>query len=185
MRTFGVRRTFASLIAMRETTPFYRVHVAENDGQQIFGPESLFDIDCGDRFDWPSSEPAKPGKIKGKMYGWLDGNCSSPFISTEIKDRIRPLVGSCVQWHGPFDVCGRAYVFLNCVNVIDCALPGSNNNLLFIDGQAVGESHLFRIKGRAPRLFCSQAFRDNCVISGDTGVRFGRIKEDGWEEFPF
>lgn len=164
---------------------FYRVHVAENDGQQIFGPESLFDIDCGDRFDWPADAPAKAGKTKGKMYDWLDGNCSSPFVSHKIKDRLAPLVGGSVQWHGPFDVRGRDYFFLNCVNVIDCALPASNSNQLFIDGNAVGDSHIFRITGRAPRLFCSQTFRDSCLNSGDTGVRFGRIKEDGWEEFPF
>jgi len=164
---------------------FYRVRVAENDGQQLFGPESLFDIDCGDRFDWPAAEPAKPGKTKGKLYGWLAGNCWSPFVSHEIKNRLSDLVGGSVQWHGPFDVRGRDYFFLNCLNVIDCALQGSNDNQLFINGGAVGESAIFRPKGFTRRLICSQAFRDNCINSGDTGVRFGCIKEDGWEEFPF
>jgi hypothetical protein len=164
---------------------FYKVHVAENDGQEVFGPQSLFDIDRGERFDWLASEPAKPGETHGTMHGWLGGNCWSPFVSHEIKERLQPLLGSSIQWHGPFDVRGHTYFFLNCLNVIDCALPGSNSNLLFIDGDTVGKSQLFRIKGRAPRLYCSKAFRDNCVHSGDTGVRFGRIKEDGWEDFPF
>jgi len=170
---------------MSETTFFYRVRFAENDGQQIFGPESLFDLDCGVRFDWPVHEPPYPAKQKQKMYGWLCGNCWSPFVSHAIKERLEPLVDGCVQWHGPFEVIGRMYWFLNCIKVIDCALPGSNDNLLFVDARVAGGSPIFRPKGFVRRLICSEAFRDNCVDSSDTGVRFGRIKEDGWEEFPF
>lgn len=163
---------------------FYKIHVAENDGLEILGPSWLFDIDRGEKFDWPAGEPAKPG-TKGTIYGWLPGNCSSPFVSQEIKNRLESLVGTSVQWHGPFAVRGHSYFFLNCINTIDCALPGSDSNQLFIANDVVGASHLFRVRGRAPRLYCSQAFRDDCVNCGDTGVRFGRIKEDGWEEFPW
>ena len=161
------------------------MHVCENDSQQVLGPDSLWDLDCGDRFDWPASESAKPGEIKGRMCGWLPGNCWSPFVSQEIKGRLEPLVGECVQWHGPFEIHGQTYFFLNCVNVLDCALPASDSNLTFIDAKAVGESCIFRPKGFVRDLICSEAFRDNCVHSRDTGVRFGRIKDDGWEDFPF
>jgi hypothetical protein len=164
---------------------FYRVHVAETDGQQVVGPEALFELDCGERIEWPANEPAKPEKRIGKLYGWLSGNCWCPFVSHSIKNRLAPLVGDSVQWHGPFDVRGCFYFFLNCINVIDCALPGSDSNQLLIASDVVGDSALFRPRGFTRDLICSQEFRDNCVNSGDTGVRFGRIKEDGWEEFPW
>jgi len=164
---------------------FYRIHACENDGQQIICPSVTFDLDRGGRFDWPHDEPTHAAKKSQKLYDWLEGNCWAPFVNSKIKTRLEPATGSTVQWHGPFDVRGNSYFHLNCVDVVDCLLPGSDDNILLLNKAAVADRCLFRVMGRAPRLFCSQAFRDNCVNSGDTGVRFGRIKEDGWEDFPF
>jgi hypothetical protein len=119
------------------------------------------------------------------MYDWLSGNCWSPFVTQAIKMRLEPMVGDCIQWHGPFLVSEKLYYLMNCVKVIDCALPGSNSNQLFVDSKAVESVPVFRPKGFLKDTICSERFRTDCVLHGDTGVRFGRIKDDGWEEFPF
>jgi hypothetical protein len=164
---------------------FYRVRVAEHDAEEAHGPKSLMDhCDKGERFDWPASSSVACGGV-GKMYDWIPGRSCYPFVADVIKSRLEPLVGESVQWHGPFSIRERVYYLLNCISVIDCALPGSSSNQTFIDSKAVGELLIFRPKGFTRHLLCNQAFRDDCVKNGDTGVRFGRIKEDGWEDFPF
>jgi len=164
---------------------FFELFVAENNAVEAHGPKLLMDhCDQGKPFDWPVSASVANGGI-GKLYDWIPGSSWYPFVADSIKPRIEKMVAGTVQWHGPFAVLGRNYYLLNCVNILDCALPGSNSNKLFIDTRVVGQSPLFRPKGYVRRLICSQAFRDDCVNNRDTGIRFGRIKEDGWEELPF
>lgn len=164
---------------------FYRIYVAENDSEVAYGPQILMDYcDKGERFDWPASV-AVTNEGVGKLYDWIGGLSWCPFVAELVKQRIEAIVGDAVQWHGPFAVRGKRYYLLNCVNILDCTLAGSNSNKLFIDASIVGQASLFRAQGFLRRLICSQAFRDDCVSNRDTGIRFGRIKEDGWEELPF
>jgi hypothetical protein len=164
---------------------FYRIWVAENDSEQVAGPKVLMDqCDTGVPFDWPPSAQVA-SMCDGNAYDWIPGMSWYPFVTESIKLRLEPIVGASIQWHGPFLVRGKSYYLLNCINVVDCALPKSNSNQLFVDANNAGTSPIFRPKGFVRWLICSQAFRDNCVNHGDTGIRFGRIKEDGWEELPF
>jgi hypothetical protein len=164
---------------------YYRIHACEAGGQQIMCPDAVFELDCGTPFDWPTNQPTRATNKTGELYDWLEGNCWSPLVSTKIRARLEPTLKNSVQWHGPFEVRGHDYYLLNCLNVIDCALPGSNSNKLLIDVAAASQLLLFRPQGFVRDLICSQVFRDDCVSNGDTGIRFGRIKEDGWEDFPF
>ena len=164
---------------------YFRIHICENDGERVDGPDPLFQLcDSAVRFDWPQSLFIKT-TIKGKLYDWIGGYSWMPFVKEHIKSRLGPLVGDAVQWHGPFVFRGHQYFLLNCVKVVDCAKDGSNDNKLIIDNDiAVGEV-LFRPLGFMRKLICSSELMESCGKNGDSGIRFGRICDDGWEEFPF
>lgn len=164
---------------------YFIIHVAENDTQAVEGPTELMGkCDAGARFEWPTS-----GKLRmtcaGVPYDWIPGGSWYPFVCEAVKTRIESAVGDSVQWIGPFVVQKKTYFLLNCVDVIDCVLPHSNSNQLFIDSRAVENKILFRPKGFTRRLICAESLRDDCVRHGDTGIRFGRIQDDGWEDMPF
>lgn len=164
---------------------YFRIHISENDGERVDGPDPLFQLcDSATSFEWPRSLIIK-STFKGKLYDWIGGYSWMPFVKEHIKSRIEPRVGDTIQWHGPFLFRGHQYFLLNCVKVVDCAREGSDDNMLFIDHEKARHETMFRPLGFTRKLICSSEFMEECGKNGDSGIRFGHIGNDGWEEFPF
>ena len=164
---------------------YYRIHVSENDGHRIDGSDQLYEL-CrsGMPFDWNNSFELQTS-AKGKLYDWIGGYSWWPFVTKKVKSRIENQTSGAIQWQGPFVIVQQEYFLLNCVKIIDCAKKGSNDNKLFLDKEKLKNVSIFRPFGFLKDPICSSDFRDLCVKYGHSGIRFGLIKDDGWEDFPF
>jgi hypothetical protein len=164
---------------------YYRLRVSENDSIQLAGADPLFALmKSGRQFKWPAHVQVVED-AKGVAYDWVPGWSWCPFVTSNVRNNLEVLLGEGVQWHGPFVFHKNTYHLLNCTTIVDCALRASNCNQMRLDHSKLGGVHMFRPNRFRKHLFVSEALRDAIVTNGDTGVRFGLLKPDGWEEFPF
>ena len=162
---------------------YYHLHCAENDGAKLYAPDPVYDyLVQGEPFIWPSGLAV--GELDGKLYEWIGGWPWAPSVKESVHRRLRHLDDS-VQWHGPFVVKSERYFLINCTKRIDCAMPSSDNNRLFLNYSKLAGVQLFRPVGFLRLLIVSEEFKLGVERAGETGVRFGLIQENGWELFPF
>jgi len=169
---------------------FFKIYVAENDSAEIDakfreGEESPImpawkgqKVTC-DRII------LKNYKKKGIFYDWMPGISWAPYVKTYIKDRLEDKLGEWVQWVGPFQVEGHELYLLNCINVIDCAFPKSNHNNLLLNMDELKDQVIFRPKRFEKDLIITEWLKEEIETARDTGIRFGKIREDGWMEHPY
>lgn len=168
----------------------YRIYIAENDSASI-GP--ILEENEED----PIFEPTSLGRevfVKdlnienyyknGTFYDWLPGWSWAPFTADHVHARLfSKLVGK-VQWIGPFYVDDHGLFLFNCTNLIDCAKNGSNSNKLIINDD-LSDELIFRPIGFEKDVIITESLKQDIETAGDTGIRFGKILEDGWIEHPF
>jgi hypothetical protein len=164
---------------------FYRMHVAENDGLR-FDSKNLFDLTkTGVPFTW-CDDLSPTIQQDGILYDWIGGWSWAPYVSAKAYSRLaKNYCDEKIDWHGPFEIKKSTYYLLNCVNVIDCALIGSNSNKLFLNREAIGSSHIFRPRLFTKNIIVTEFFKKHLDASKESGVRLGYINDDGWEDFPF
>ncbi|MEY4483041.1 MAG: hypothetical protein RL693_493 [Verrucomicrobiota bacterium] len=136
--------------------------------------------DEGQVIDVPEKVVFKTYLKQNKLYDWIGGYSWNPYVSEAVKNRLHPLLGETVQWIGPVECKGRNYFMLNCINIIDCLLPGSHSHKLLFNDNQFNDQWLFRPKGLVRCLIATEQFKKNIFQAGDSGIRFGLVKDDGW-----
>jgi hypothetical protein len=168
----------------KNTMKFYHIHVCENDSARIKINYVSDSLNNGMPFDWPEWRPSMDSK--GNLYDWIGGYSWAPYVSDSVQKRLSEIEN--IQWHGPFLIEGRYYFLMNVLSVMNCITDDSTSNKTFFNQETAANYQIFRprIEGKNCRqIFVSESFKKQTEAAGETGLRFGLIKSDGWEDFPF
>lgn len=165
---------------------YYVIYVCEEDSVRI---EPTFidglnplgeEWDAGKKLEVPKGIQFDTYLPKRNFYDWVGGYSWNPYVGENVKNRLEPLLGKLVQWVGPIQCKSKTYFMLNCINVVDCLLPESNSNKIFFRNAGLREQWLFRPKPFVRQLIATESLRDDVLKAGDSGVRCGLIRQDGW-----
>jgi hypothetical protein len=162
----------------------YCIHVCENDSARVVFDKSDHFLEPGVEFSWPSCIPTL--SCKGRFYDWIKGGICAIYVLEKVRIRLKGL--SNVQWHGPFLVDGNKYFLMNVLCVPNITKDNSSYNQIFFNESVAVDYDIFRPKvnaNYARKIFVSESFKKQTEAAGETGLRFGLIKSDGWEDFPF
>ncbi len=173
-----------SLNKAKNKMNIYCIHVCENDSARIIssGLDEL--LESGVEFEWPGSKPILDAQ--GIYHEWIGGYSWSPYVLESVRMRLDK-VGN-IQWHGPFLIDKRQYYLMNVLAVTNITKETSSSNKTFFNEDIVGDYEIFRPKVNANysrKIFVTESFKVQTECAGERGIRFGLIKSDGWEEFPF